>query len=322
MTRLVAAVGRRLVGAVAMLAVVSALLFAAVELLPGDLATQILGPNATAEKVVALRADLDLDDPAPVRYARWLGGVVRGDLGQAAITERSVADTVSGRLGNSAVLAGVAFLAASAMAIMAGVLAGRRPGSRVDDGISLGALVSVSLPEFVVAGLLISVFAFGLGWLPAVSLLPAGVSPLDRPVLLVLPAVSLALVGGAFGARLIRSAVADAGRLPHVEAARLAGIREWQVLRHHVLPGVAGPIAQVLAFLVPYMVGGTVVVERVFSFPGIGSLLVEQVVLRDAPVVEAIGLVLAAAVITAFLTADLVAALADPRRRRGSGAVT
>lgn len=313
-----AVLGRRLAGAAVVLVVVSAVLFAAVELLPGDVATQILGQNATPERVAALRDELSLDEPAPVRYARWLGGVVRGDLGEAATSDRSVRETIGARLANTAILAGLAFATLAVGAVGLGVLAGRRVGGRLDVGVSTAALAAVSLPEFVVAGLLVSGVALGLGWLPAVSLVPIGGTPLDRPEILVLPVVSLAVVGGAFGARLIRAVVADAGHLPHIEAARLAGLSEAKVVWRHLLPAAAGPVAQVLAFMVPYLVGGTVVVERVFSYPGVGMLLVEQVGQRDAPVVEAIGLLLAAAVVAGFLVADLVGVLTSLARRTGT----
>lgn len=306
---------RRLTGAVALLVFVSVLVFAAVELLPGDAATQILGPNATPERLVTLREELALDRPAPMRYLRWITGVATGDLGQAATTNRSVRETIGDRLANSAVLAGVAFVAVAVIAVGLGILAGRRQGSAVDVGVSLGLLAAVSVPEFVTAGLLVTVVSFGLEWLPSVSLIPVGGTPLDRPAILVLPVASLAVVGGAYGARLIRAVVADAFRRPHVEAARLAGCTEARVLWRHVLPSVLGPVAQVLAFMVPYLVGGTVVVERVFSYPGLGTLLVDQVGQRDAPVVEAIALLAAATVIGGFLVADVVGVLIAPTRR-------
>lgn len=312
-------VGRRLVGAVLLLLVVSILLFAAVELLPGDVATQILGQNATPERVALLRQELSLDQPAYVRYGRWLDGVLQGDFGAAATTDRTVAETIGARLPNSALMAGLAFGVIAFVAVGLGVASGRRAGGAVDVGVSTTALAAVSLPEFAVAGLLIAGLSFGLGWFPAVSLIPAGGTALDRPEILTLPVASLAIVGAAFGARLIRAVVADAARLPHVEAAHLAGVTDRRVMWRHLLPSAAGPIAQVLAFMVPYLVGGTVVVETVFSYPGIGTLLVDQIRQRDAPVVEAIGLLLAVAVVAGFLVADLVGALGSPSRREPGG---
>lgn len=314
------AVARPLLTGVALLLAVSALLFTGVEVLPGDVATQVLGQNATPERVEVLRRQLSLDDPAPVRWARWVGGALTGDLGESATTGRSVSALIGPYARNTAVLAGLAACGVVVLALGLGVLAGRQEGGPVDTTLSAAALVTVSVPDFVLAGLLVAGPALALGWLPAVSLVPADGSPLDRPEILVLPVLSVTVVGGAFAARLVRAVVVDAYRAPHVEAVRLAGVPERQVLTRHVLPSVVGPLAQVLAFTVPYLVGGTVVVERVFSYPGLGSLLVEQVAQRDAPVVEAVGLLLAGVVVLAFVLADLVTAASSPQRRTVRGA--
>lgn len=306
-------VGRRLAGSLLLVIVVSGLLFAAVELLPGDVATQILGPNAGPGRVAALRQELSLDDPAVVRYGHWLTGVVQGDLGNAATTDRSVVEIIGDRVLNSAVLAGVTFVVVAFLALGLGIVTGRCEASRTDVTISTAVLGAVSIPEFVIAGLLVTGIALTLGWLPAVSLVPIGGTPLDRPAILVLPVASLAVVGAAFGSRLIRAAVVDVCRSPHVGAARLAGLPERQVLLRHVVPLAAGPIAQVLAFTVPYLIGGTVVVEQVFSYPGLGTLLVEQVNQRDTRVVQAIGVLMASTVVAAFLVADLVGYWLSPR---------
>jgi peptide/nickel transport system permease protein len=314
-----AAVRSLLIG-LALLLIVSVLLFTGVEVLPGDVATQILGQNATPERVELLRQQLSLDDPAPLRWARWVGGVLSGDLGESATTGSSVSALLVPAARNTAVLAGFAFFGVVLLALGLGVLAGRQEGRPGDAALSTAALVAVSVPEFVLAGLLVTGPALAWRWLPAVSLVPSGGSPLDRPEILVLPVLSIAVVGGAFAARLVRAVVADAYRAPHVEAVRLAGVSERRVLTRHVLPSVVGPLAQVLAFTVPYLVGGTVVVERLFSYPGLGSLLVQQVAQRDAPVVEAVGLTLAGVVVLAFVLADLVSALSALPRQAVGGA--
>lgn len=297
---------------------VSALLFTGVEVLPGDVANQVLGQHATAERVAALRQELSLDDPAPLRWARWVGGLLTGNLGESLTTGRPVSALIGPHARNTAVLAALAFCGVVVLALGVGVLAGRQEGRPADSALSAAALTAVSVPGFVLAGLFVAGPALALGWFPALSLVPSGGSPLDRPEILVLPALSVAVVGGAFAARLVRAVVAvvaDAYRGPHVEAARLAGVPERRVLTRHVLPSVTGSLAQVLAFTVPYLVGGTVVVERVFSYPGLGSLLVLQVAQRDAPVVEAVGLLLAGVVVLAFVLADAVTAMSAPERR-------
>jgi peptide/nickel transport system permease protein len=198
------------------------------------------------------------------------------------------------------------------VAVGAGLVAGSRPGARRDAAVSIASLSLLSVPEFVLAGLLITVFAFGLGWLPAVSV---GGDPLDRLDALVLPVATLVLVAGAYATRLVRAVVAEASRAPHVEAARLAGVPEWRVVRRHLMPGTVGPIAQVLALIVPYLVGGAVVVERIFNYPGLGALIADAVSARDAVLVEGAGLVLAATTVAALVIADVAGLATNPKLR-------
>ena len=212
-------------------------------------------------------------------------------------------------------LAVTAFVAIAVVALGLAALSGVRDGTRTSNLISAASLSAVSVPEFIIAGILISIVGLELGWLPAVSLVPSEGTPFSRPEILVLPVISLSIVGGAYGARLIRAAVADAARMPHVQAARLAGLTESRVLLRHLLPSAIPPTVQVLAFMVPFLVGGAVVVERIFAFPGLGSQLVDRIALRDAPVIEAIGLIQAASVIVAFQIADVIGFLASPARR-------
>lgn len=305
----------RLAALVATLLAVSLILFAAVEWLPGDPAQQILGVNATPERLDVLREQLNLNDPVPVRYGRWLWSTLQGDLGESVRTNQSVEAIIARPALNTAMLALAAFVAITVVALFLAALGGMRDGSRTSTVVSVTTLSAVSVPEFIIAGILISVVGLELGWLPAVSLVPSDGTPLSRPAILVLPVISLSIVGGAYGARLIRAAVADAARMPHVQAARLAGLTESRVLIRHLLPSAIPPSVQVLAFMVPFLVGGAVVVERIFAFPGLGSQLVDRIALRDAPVIEAIGLIQAATVIIGFQVADVVGFLASPERR-------
>ena len=305
----------RIASAIATLFVISVILFAAVELLPGDPAQQILGVNATPERLDVLREQLNLNDPVPVRYGHWLWSMLQGDLGESVRTGQPVDELIGRPARNTAMLALTAFIAITVVALALAALSGAREGSRSANIISFASLSAVSVPEFIIAGILISVVGLELGWLPAVSLVPSEGTPFSRPEILVLPVISLSIVGGAYGARLIRAAVADAARMPHVQAARLAGLTESRVLLRHLLPSAIPPSVQVLAFMVPFLVGGAVVVERIFAFPGLGSQLVDRIALRDAPVIEAIGLIQAATVIVAFQVADVIGLLASPERR-------
>lgn len=296
---------RPVVRAVVLLAVISALLFTATQVLPGDPVSQALGTGNSPAEATRLRAQLGLDRSAAAQYAGWLGGLLRGDLGRSAVSRAPVGPVVAERAGHSLILAAVALLAILVVGVGAGLAAGSRPGSRTDTAISAATGIFTAIPEFALATVLIAVFALRLGWLPAVSLVPAGTALLDHPEILVLPAATLTLFGGAYAARMIRAVVADVTIGPAVEAARLAGLPERQVLVRHVLPVVAGPVAQVLALLVPYLVGGALVVETVFGYPGLGSLLASAVGQRDAVLVADSGMILATIAVVAFLLAEL-----------------
>lgn len=311
----------RLAATIGIAFAVSVVLFAAVELLPGDAATRILGQNATPERVEALREQLNLDDGPVERYLSWLGGVLQGDFGTSITSQQPVWQAIETPLRNSLILGAIAFVAMSLIAVGLGVTAGRRPGGRTDRITSALTSAIASVPDFVLGGVLIAVFASWLDRLPAVSLVPIGGSPLDEPSVLVLPAATLAIFGGAFGARLIRAVVADAASSPHVEAAVLAGLPERRVVTRHLLPSIIAPTAQVLASIVPYVVGGAIVIEQLFGYPGIGASLVANLAARDVTVVEAIGMLLTLIVLAALFTADVVGAAADPRRRHPSGSI-
>lgn len=297
---------RLVAGAVGLLIVVSILLFTAVSVLPGDAVSQALGPGNTPAKAAQLRAQLGLDASAPVQYWRWVTGLLHGDLGRSAVSRVPIGPVVADRAGHSLILAGVALVTIAIVGVGAGFAAGARPGSRTDRIVSTVTLTVTAVPEFALATVLVAVFAVGLAWLPAVSLVAAGTSVFEQPDILVLPTCSLTLYGGAYVARMIRAVVADVSAGPSVEAARIAGLPELHVLRRHVLPVVAGPITQVLALLVPYLVGGALVVETVFAYPGLGALLSSAIGQRDAIEVADCGMILATVAVTGFLAAELV----------------
>ncbi|GAB2971426.1 ABC transporter permease [Streptomyces pseudoechinosporeus] len=294
---------------------VSVLVFAATEAAPGDAATARLGPQASAGAVDALRAELGLDRPAPVRYLDWLGHVVRGDFGASYANGRPVAELVADRFGNSLVLGLAATAVLVPLAIGLGLWAGLRAGRRGDRIVSGGALGLAAVPEFVTGAVLMAVFAAGLGWLPAVSLLGAGQSPLDEPAVLVLPVLTLVSVCLAQNLRLVRTGVAEAARSPAVEAARLNGVPERRVALRYVLPAGVGPAIPMFARSITYLLGGALVAESLFGYPGLAALLVDATAARDAPVVQAVALLGAAVAVAANLAADLAVPLLEPVQR-------
>jgi peptide/nickel transport system permease protein len=309
---------RRLALSVGTLLSVSVVLFAGSEMVPGDAASASLGVTSTPGEVAERRHDWGLDRPLPIRFLDWAGHAVRGDLGTSLITRRPVTEMVAGPLADTALLVLLAGGLTVVASLMLGTVAGLRPGSRLDRMLSGAALVTVSIPQFVTAGLLASVFASALGILPAVSLVPLGGSPLDRPEILVLPVVSLAAFATAWASRLVRATVVDANAAAHVEAARLAGLPEWTVVRRHLLPGTVAPCAQAFAWLVSGLFGGTAVVERVFNYPGLSRVLLDAVRHHDSVVLEGVGLLLAAIIVGGLLLADLIGVLANPKLRTGT----
>ncbi len=310
-------VGPRLAGATGLLLLLSVLVFVGVDLLPGDPVTSRIGATATPERIADARARAGLDRPLAERYLHWAAGLPRGDLGTSA-SGRPVVDVLSDRVGNSALLAGLAVALLVPLSLALGTWAGLRAGRRGDRWVTTASLLVVAVPEFVTAGALVLVFAIGLGWLPAVSLVPAGTSPLAVPEVLVLPVVSLLLLGLAYAVRVIRAATAAAARAPHVEFARLNGAGRGEVLRHAVLPAVVPVAVQVWLVTGVGLVGGAVLVESVFGYPGVGTLLVSAVQTGDLPVVQALTMVLGAAMLAALVLADLVVRLATPALRTGA----
>ncbi|SDD62291.1 ABC transporter permease [Actinokineospora iranica] len=306
---------RRLLAAAGTLLAVSVVLFAGSEVLPGDAASASLGINATAEQTALVRAELGLDRPLAVRYLEWIGNAVQGDLGVSVLERAPVAEIVAIPLADTALLTLLAALATIVIATALGLAAGLRPGSRIDRLLSGGALVAVSIPQFVIAGLLVLLFSSVLGWLPAVSLVPAGGAPIDRPEILILPVASLTIFAAAWASRLIRAIVIDANTAPNVEAARLAGLPERQVIRRHLIPATIGPAAQAYAWLASALFGGTAVIEQIFNYPGLSETLVNAVRHHDTPVLEGVGLLLAGIIIGSLVIADLIGLLVNPKLR-------
>lgn len=303
---------RKLLSSLGLLVLLSFAVFVGVDLLPGDPVTARLGATAPPARIAEVRAHLGLDRPVLSRYGSWVLGVVQGDLGMSA-SGRPVTSMLSDRVGNSVLLSLVTLVLLVPLSFGLAVWAAWRRGA--DRVISSGALLLVSVPEFVVAGLLVLVFAVSLRWLPAVSLVPVGASPLSTPAVLVLPVLSLLLVGLAYAVRVIRSAAVGVLASPHVEFMRLNGASPGAVLRQAVLPAVLPVAVQVWLVTGVGFVGGAVLVEKVFGYPGIGELLVSSVQTGDLPVVQALVLIIGAAMLAALVVADWAVVLLTPRLR-------
>ncbi|AZZ42047.1 ABC transporter permease [Acidipropionibacterium jensenii] len=288
----------------ATLVVVCLAVYLLLAVLPGDVASQRLGVEATAGSLAHERHLLGLDTPVLLRFGGWLAGVLHGDLGTMLATGEPVSAVITGPLERSAVLLVLGCAGILICGVGGGVLAGTRAGSRTDRALSGTALTMICVPELVVGTFLVLVLAIWLGWLPAVSLVPLGGSILSRPAVLVLPVTTLVMIGSGMLLRQVRALVCQQAERPHVEAARLAGLPESVVWRSHLLPGIAVPIAQACSAIVPYLVGGSVVVERVFAFPGLGTVLVAAVSNREPNLLMACVLVIVGLTLMAYLFAD------------------
>ncbi|WP_067820592.1 ABC transporter permease [Actinomadura kijaniata] len=296
------------VRAVAVLFAVSVAVFAATELLPSDAAQVRSGGVPAAE----IRERLGLDRPAWQRYGIWLAGLARGDAGSSLVTDRPVARTVAERLPATLTLAGCALAVAVPLTLALAWAAGT--ASRRRGPVITLVTVLAAVPQAVFAAGLVAVFAGMLAWLPPVSLVPADGSPLERPEILVLPALALAVPSAAFGAGVLGGAVADAVRAPHVTSAAERGVPRVRVAARHVLPYLAAPVVRVLAVMSGGMLAATTVVETLFGYSGLGELLVSAIGVRDVPVVQAVALPAAAVVLAGLFAADVLAALTERRR--------
>jgi peptide/nickel transport system permease protein len=295
---------------------VSVIVFAATQLLPGDPARSILGRNATPESLATLRQQLDLDEPALKQYTDWLGGLLTGDLGNSLAAGEPVTTLIGKRVENSAVLLVLAALISVPLSIVVGSVAARRRDGPFDHITSIVTLAFAALPEFVIAiGLVVLLGTTVFQVLPAVSLIPPEDSAWSHPKELVLPVTALVFAVSPYIARIMRASMVDVLESDYVEMARLKGLPERRVLRRHALPNGIAPAIQVIALNLAYLAGGIVLVEFVFAYPGIGSAFVDAVANRDIPVVQALAILIAAVYVFLNLCADIATILVSPRLR-------
>jgi peptide/nickel transport system permease protein len=308
-------VARRVALGLVSVVVVSLLVFISTQVLPGDAATAILGRSATDEQKAIYRHELGLDRSMPEQYWTWASGALGGDLGRSLASQQPVTEFISARISNSLILAFVTMLVLVPVAVALGVWAGIRRNSVADHAVSGISLGLIALPEFVTGTLLIAFLAVYLGWLPPTSILQQGETALTSPSLIVLPVLTLCVTAAAYIIRMVRAGIGEVMNADYIHMARLNGVPERRVIWRHALTNALAPTVQVLALTAQYLVGGLVVVETVFAFPGIGQGLVQAVVARDIPVVQGIGLLLAALYIGINIVADLMVVLLVPRLR-------
>ena len=306
---------RRLILGVVTVAIVSVIIFAGVEFLPGDACTAFLEREAQGKVLENCRADLGLDRPAVVRYVDWAAGVAQGDLGQSADGQKNIADLIGPRLANTLLLALVTLCVGIPLPIILGTVAGLWRDRPLDLLVSTASILAMTIPEFVSGTVLILIFSVWLGWVPGIVLLPAEAPAGDFFPAIILPAVVLSLVMTAHILRMIRSSVIDAMASDYVQMATLKGVPYWVIVFRHALPNALLPAINVIALTIAWLLSGVVVVEVVFNFPGLGRMMVDAISDRDLPVVQAIALVFSAIYVGVNLFADLLTMIVNPRLR-------
>ena len=308
---------RRLLLLVPVLVGVSVIVFMVLHLSPGDPVEIMLGAQATQADRARLRADLGLDQPVHVQYVRWLGHVARGDLGRSLWMKRPVLAEVLLRFQATLILAGTALLLSTTLGIALGVASATRPNSLLDRLSATASLFGASMPSFWLGIVLMVVFALRLGWLPASGMYApyGGGGLLDLLAHLLLPAVTLAAASVTIIARLTRATMLETLGQDYIRTARAKGVVESGVVLRHGLKNALIPIVTVVGVQAGYLLGGAVLTETVFAWPGVGTLMVQGILARDVPLVQGCVLVVALSFVLVNLAVDLVYAWLDPRIR-------
>lgn len=293
--------------------IASLLVFGITRLLPGDVPSVILGRQASAEAKAALREQLGLDQPIFTQYTAWLSMFVRGDWGESYSLRNPIQPAVMQRLGRSLQLAAVALIFAVPPALLLGILAGLNENKMIDGVISVVTLILVGLPEFITGIILINIFSFGLKWLPSVSSVSPEATFIEAFPSLILPAITAAAVLLAYIVRLTRAGVVTELKQNYVRTATLKGLSYARVIGVHVLRNALLPTVTVIAISLGWLIGGLVVIENVFAYPGLGRLLKFAIDGRDLPLIQSITMVIVVIFMVTNLLADIVYALLNPR---------
>lgn len=308
---------RRVLLMIPVLLGVTLVTFIIVRSIPGDPVEVLLGADrrSTPEQIEAIRQSYGLDQPLPVQYVKWLGHVVQGDLGQSLRTKRPLTEELQLRLPVTIQLTLFAGILASIPALLVGVLAALKRNTGVDYLATVVTLIGVSVPNFLLATLLVLLFSFKLQILPPIGYRTFGDDPMQNLKTMILPSVSLGLPLAAVLMRITRSSVLEVMGQDHVRTARAKGLPRRRVLTRHVLPNAGIPILTVAGIQVANLLGGTVIVEQIFGLPGVGRYVYEAIANRDYPVVQSVTLVLAFLFVLVSLVVDVLYAVLDPRLR-------
>jgi peptide/nickel transport system permease protein len=305
----------RLLATIPLLLALSLLIFLMIHLIPGSAAAVILGEAAAPEHVAALEAELGLNDPLYIQYARWMGRALQGDLGNSLINGRPVVAAISARLPVTLALAAGGLSVGLLLGLTTGIVAGIYPGSLLDRLSVMLASLGLAVPTFWLALLLAAGFAVELDWFPAIGYTPFRESPLGWLHSLVLPALALGLPSSALIARQMRSSLRSVMQMPYIRAARATGVDGRHLISRHALRNALIPVMTIIGFELTRLIGGAFLVEQVFALPGMGSLVITAVLERDLPLVQGVVLVTAALVVLINLLVDISYGWLNPRVR-------
>ncbi len=295
--------------------VVSVLIFLVTQVLPGDAAEIRLGQAATPETLAALRKELGLDQPAVIQYAHWIGDLLTGDLGISAAGGATIASLIENRIGNTVFMTAVVTVVSIPLSILLGLLAAMYPGGLIDRAVTFSTLGLIAVPDFLIAIVLILVLAVQAGLVPAVSYLSGSESFWKKLSILALPIATLVIVVSAQMIRMTRAGVLNVMSSPYVEMAILKGVPRRRIILRHALLNAIGPIVNVIALNLAYLVSGVVVIETIFAYPGLAKLMVDGVQTRDMPIVQACGMIFCSTYVVLILIADIASIVSNPRLR-------
>lgn len=306
---------RRVWIGIATMFVVSVIVFIMTSILPGDVAQIVLGQSATPETLAALRKELGLDQPAYIRYFQWLGDMVTGDLGISKAGGAAISDLIGGRFGNTMLMAGLVALVSIPISIFFGLWAAMHPGTWLDRAVTFGTLSTISVPEFFIATIMVLILAVTLHWLPSTAMLRDEMTFLELLRGLAMPIITLVIVVSAQMIRMTRAGILNVMSSPYIEMAILKGVPRRRIILRHAFFNAIGPIINVIALNLAYLVSGVVIVETIFAYPGLAKLMIDGVQTRDLPLVQACAMIFCGTYVILILIADIGSIVSNPRLR-------
>lgn len=300
---------------IATLLVVSVLVFFMTAALPGDVAAIVLGQSATPESLAAYRAERGLDQPLVFQYFGWLGGMMTGDLGISKAGGATISSLIGDRLYNTMLLAGIVAVISVPLSVALGLLAAMYPGTWIDRALTFGTLSLISVPEFFIATFLVLILAVKLRWLPAIAHISGDEDFLKLMRALAMPLITLIIVVSAQMIRMTRAGILNVMNSPYIEMAILKGVPRKRIILRHAFFNTIGPIVNVIALNLAYLVSGVVIVETIFAYPGLAKLMIDGVQTRDLPLVQATAMIFCGTYVVLIILADVASILANPRLR-------